>query len=191
MELKRNQKTGFSCTPPLRHISNLKLQNIIPILFAFCTLKERIKIMNSLDSFVAASAKAPLSPPESTSAAAAAPASLSPQKEGGGLRKSSGSSGPSGSSSSDLLTAVGAQQQGRPRLQRFLNSSMPAVPTSRTAFFTSPRGINPADESDDVRPHFSSSFYNAHSLNSRFPSNYRKCRKFPIEIFFCCFTGDA
>jgi hypothetical protein len=102
-----------------------------------------------------------MSPPESTTAAAAAP--RSPQREGGGnsggLRKSSGNSSNSGSNSGDLLSTTTTTASSTPngkRLPRFLNSSMPTVPTNRSSFFTSPRATAPVDEPDDVRdiPHF-------------------------------------
>lgn len=101
------------------------------------------------------SVKTPMSPPESTTAAAAAP--RSPQREGGGnsggLRKSSGNSSNSGSSSGDLLstatTTTASSTPNGKRLPRFLNSSMPTVPTNRSSFFTSPRATAPVDEPDD------------------------------------------
>jgi hypothetical protein len=124
------------------------------------------------DILLTASVKPPMSPPESTTAAAAAP--RSPQREGGGnsggLRKSSGNSSNSGSNSGDLLstttTTTASSTPNGKRLPRFLNSSMPTVPTNRSSFFTSPRATAPVDEPDDVRdiPHLF--LHTLHSSNN-------------------------
>ncbi len=112
-----------------------------------------------------ASVKSPMSPPESTTAAAAAPRSPQREGNGGNLRKSSG--GSSGSNSGDLLstTTTASSTPNGKRLPRFLNSSMPAVPTNRASFFTSPRAAAPVDEPDDVRD-IPSLFHTLHSFNN-------------------------